>query len=111
CRGQPQFRKIRELIQQDYLGKIKLVNLQFLRRNMTPDKMNISKYAWRVDPVISGGGLFHDIAPHQLDMLYHIFGEVKVARGLSAATNKLYAAADIISGNVLFENGVFFNGT
>lgn len=110
-RGQPQFKKIRELIHQNHLGKIKLVNLRFLRKNMTADKLGITKYAWRVDPVISGGGLFHDIAPHQLDMLYHIFGEVEVARGLSAATNKLYAAEDIVSGNILFENGVFFNGT
>lgn len=110
-RGQPQFRKIRELIQQDYLGEIKLVNLQFLRRNMTADKMVITKYAWRVDPAISGGGLFHDIAPHQLDMLYHIFGEVASANGLSASTNKLYPAADTVSGNILFKKGVFFNGT
>ncbi len=110
-RGQPQFRKIRELIHQNYLGEVKLVNLQFLRRNMTPDKMAITKYAWRVDPVTSGGGLFHDIAPHQLDMLYHIFGEVTLAKGLSAGTNKLYSAADIVSGSVLFKNGTFFNGT
>ena len=110
-RGQPQFKKIRQLIQQNYLGKIKFVHLQFLRRNMTPDKMEISKYAWRVDPVISGGGLFHDIAPHQLDMLFHIFGKVENVRGLSAATNNLYAAEDIVSGNILFKNGVFFNGT
>ena len=109
-RGQPQFIEIKKLIDEGILGEIKLINLRFLRRNMTSDKMKISKYAWRVDPAISGGGLFHDIAPHQLDMLYHIFGKVKVANGLSAGTNKLYAAADNVSGNILFENGVFFNG-
>lgn len=110
-RGQPQFRKIRELIIQGHLGKIKLVNLRFLRKNMKPDRMEITKYAWRVDPAISGGGLFHDIAPHQLDMLFHIFGDVESARGMAAATNELYSAEDIVSGNILFKNGVFFNGT
>ena len=109
-RGQTQFIEIKKLINEGCLGEIKLVNLRFLRRNMTPDKMTISKYAWRVDPAISGGGLFHDIAPHQLDMLVHIFGKVKLANGLSAGTNKLYSAADNVSGNMLFENGVFFNG-
>ena len=78
---------------------------------MTPDRLGITKYAWRVDPAISGGGLFHDIAPHQLDLLYHIFGDVELASGLTAATNQLYAAADTVSGNILFKNGVFFNGT
>lgn len=109
-RGQTQFIEIKRLIKEGILGEIKLVNLRFLRRNVTAEKMKISKYAWRVDPAISGGGLFYDIAPHQLDMLVHIFGKVKLANGLSAGTNKLYAAADNVSGNMLFENGVFFNG-
>jgi predicted dehydrogenase len=109
-RAQPQFMEIKKLINADLLGEIKFVNLRFFRRNMTPEKMLVSKYAWRVDPAISGGGLFHDIAPHQLDMLFHIFGKVKLANGLSAGTNALYAASDHVAGSILFENGIFFNG-
>lgn len=109
-RAQPQFIEIKKLIDEDLLGEIKLVNLRFLRRNMNAEKLSVSKYAWRVDPEISGGGLFHDIAPHQLDMLIHIFGKVKSANALSVGTNKFYAAADHVAGSILFENGIFFNG-
>ncbi|MEO6683616.1 MAG: Gfo/Idh/MocA family oxidoreductase [Ginsengibacter sp.] len=109
-RGQPQFIKIKELIDEDYLGKVKLINLRFFRKNMPADRLTISKYAWRVNPEISGGGLFHDIAPHQLDMLYYIFGKVESANGIACATNNLYAVDDHVSGSILFKNGVLFTG-
>ena len=110
-RGQPQFLRIKELIDEQALGKIKLVNLKFFRKNISAGQLEIPKYAWRVDPAQSGGGLFHDIAPHQLDMFYFLFGAVETVNGLSAHSNALYAAADNICGNILFKNGVLFNGS
>ena len=109
-RAQPQFIKIKQLIDQHIIGKVTEVNLQFYRKNISPDKLEISRYAWRVNSAISGGGLFHDIAPHQLDILYHIFGEVEIANGMSSSDNNLYSAADKVSGNIEFKNGVSFNG-
>ena len=31
--------------------------------------------AWRVDKSVAGGGLFNDLSPHQLDLMYYFFGE------------------------------------
>ena len=109
-RAQPQFLKIKQLIDEDIIGKVTEVNLQFYRKNISPDKLAISRYAWRVDPAISGGGLFHDMAPHQLDILYYYFGAVQQAKGKATSGNQLYSAADKVSGNILFKNGVRFSG-
>jgi len=72
--------------------------------------MSIPKVAWRVNPEIAGGGLFHDLAPHQLDLMYWLFGEPEKAYGYSANQGKLYNADDIVAGNILFHSGVIFNG-
>lgn len=110
-RHQPQFKKIKELIDEKAIGEIKLIDLKFYRKNIKAAQLDISKYAWRVDPSISGGGLFHDIAPHQLDLMYHYFGEIENAHGFSLNTNDLYSAEDIVSGQILFKNKILFNGT
>ncbi len=109
-RAQPQFIKIKSLIDDNFIGKVKLIKLQFYRKNISPQKLAIPKYAWRVNPSISGGGFFHDIAPHQLDMLFYIFGTVHKAEGTAYSGNKLYSAADVVLGKIVFKNGVVFNG-
>ena len=109
-RQQPQFKKIKELIDEKAIGDIKLIGLKFFRKNIKPAQLDISKYAWRVDPLISGGGLFHDIAPHQLDLMYHYFGEIKEANGFAVNRNSLYAADDQVAGQILFENKILFTG-
>lgn len=110
-RQQPQFKKIKELIDEKVIGEIKLIDLKFYRKSIKAAQLDISKYAWRVDPSISGGGLFHDIAPHQLDLMYHYFGEIENAHGFSINTNELYSADDVVSGQILFKNKIVFNGT
>ena len=110
-RAQPRFLKIKELVDEGAIGKIKLVNLKFFRKNVSAGQLEISKYAWRVDPALAGGGLFHDIAPHQLDMVYYLFGAVESVNGIATNSNALYAAADNICGNILFKNKVLFSGS
>ena len=51
------------------------------------------------------------LAPHQLDLMLYFFGEVQRALGVSANQAKLYNADDIISGCLLFESGIVFNGS
>ncbi len=54
--------------------------------------------------------LFFDVAPHQLDLIYHFFGEIDKAQGIALNQKKLYDANDIVAGNILFKNGIIFNG-
>lgn len=110
-REQPFFKKIKELVDQKMIGDVKFARLHFYRKNLSKEELEIPKFAWRVNEAVAGGGLFHDIAPHQLDMMCHLFGEVDKANGFAVNRNKLYKAADIISGNILFKNKILFSGT
>ncbi|MBL0183034.1 MAG: Gfo/Idh/MocA family oxidoreductase [Chitinophagaceae bacterium] len=106
----PLFKKIKELINEKMIGEPGLVYLQFCRPAMTKEELAVEKNAWRVNPAISGGGLFHDLAPHQLDIMFWLFGPATEINGRASNQNKVYAADDTVSGNIQFENGVDFKG-
>lgn len=109
-REQPMFKKIKELISKHAIGKIKLVKLHFSRKPLTAMDLAAPKIAWRVDPNVAGGGLFHDLAPHQVDLLIYFFKDPVISTGLSSCNGDLYAADDIVTGLILFENNIIFNG-
>ncbi len=106
----PMFKKIKDLVNSSAIGKITGVILLFNRPPLTATDLSVEKTAWRMDPQISGGGLFHDLAPHQLDILYWLFGNAKKISGISSRQNDLYAADDTVTADILFENGMAFNG-
>ena len=110
-RAQPLFLKVKELLAQDAIGKIIYAKLDYRRKAATPAEITGSKTAWRYDPAKSGGGLFHDLAPHQLDLMYFLFGDAKSYSGLSSNRLGLYNADDLVTGNILFKSGVQFSGT
>jgi predicted dehydrogenase len=109
-RQQPVFKKIKSIIDENGIGDIKYVNLQFLAAALTAIDLQDPKTKWRVDPTISGGGLFHDLAPHQLDLMLYFFGPIEQASGLSTNHAGLYPADDYVSGVIKFRNNVMFNG-
>jgi len=109
-REQPMFKKIKELLQTKAIGDVRFVNLQFLKSALTAAELEQPKTKWRVDPAIAGGGLFHDLAPHQLDLMLYYFGKIKTASGIALNQGGLYAADDIVSGYIQFDEGVLFQG-
>ena len=54
--------------------------------------------------------MFYDLAPHQLDLVYHFFGKPQQYFGFARNQAGEYAAEDIVTGVMLLENNVFFNG-
>ena len=109
-RGQPLFNKVKELLNEKIIGEIRFAKLEFYKKSLNKEALDIPKVAWRVKPEIAGGGLFHDIAPHPLDLMHWFFGDIEKASGYAANQDKLYPADDIVSGNILFKSGVLFNG-
>jgi predicted dehydrogenase len=109
-RAQPMFLKVKELLANHTIGDIRLVQLKMLQ---PPNPALIAKTAdnWRINPAISGGGLFHDLAPHQLDLMSYYFGAVKNAMGIATKQQQNTEVDDLVTGNILFENGVVFSGT
>jgi len=108
-RALPMFLKIKSLIDEKAIGEIKLVNLRMLQ---TDQSQMIAKTSenWRVDPTISGGGIFFDLAPHQLDLVHYFFGAEKRSCGIATNQAGLYNAEDIVTGSMLLENNIVFNG-
>ena len=107
---QPRFKKVKMLLDANEIGKVRLVNLQLIQYHHSQLTIKTQEF-WRVDPAISGGGLFHDLSPHQLDLIQYFFGEYKEASGFSMNQGGLYAADDLTVGNIFFKNGVVFNGS
>jgi predicted dehydrogenase len=104
-RAQPRFLEIRRLIQNNTLGEIKSAEIRLFQAP-TPGVAD----TWRVNPSISGGGLFHDLAPHQLDLMLYFFGEPKSVKGNSSNRGKNYQADDYVTADIIFGNDVAFHG-
>jgi predicted dehydrogenase len=109
-REQPYFKKIKQLLDEKVIGDTRFARLDFYRKLLSQEELGVPKNAWRVNAAISGGGLFHDLAPHQLDLMYYFFGGIEHASGFSVNQSLLYNADDLVSGNILFKSGVVFNG-
>ena len=108
-RGLPLFNKIKQLVNEGTIGKVKLI----LLRTLQPPVSKIITQTddnWRINPDISGGGLFHDLSPHQLDIMYWIFGAPQQSYVQAANQGKLFNVPDLTMVQLAFANDIYFNG-
>ncbi|MBR9912990.1 MAG: Gfo/Idh/MocA family oxidoreductase [Gammaproteobacteria bacterium] len=105
----PLFEQVKEFIEQGRLGRIRHISIRLL---LPAEQNGIAQTAsnWRIDPRYSGGGLFHDLAPHMLDILCWLFGKPLSCRGRALNQAQAYAAPDFTSVEALFADDIFFNG-
>jgi predicted dehydrogenase len=104
----PLFKKIKALIDENAIGKIRVVAIRTLQ---SPSKNVISKSDnWRTNPSLSGGGLFHDLAPHQLDLMYYFLGTPNSISGQSLNQGKEYNAPDVTTLEAVFQNDILLQG-
>lgn len=108
-RANPYFLKVKEIVESGQIGKVTLVNLKIYKKALSAEQLAVSKNKWRIDPAISGGGLFHDLAPHQIDLMLDIFGTPLHYCGLSNAKGLVHPASRV-SGQILFADDVLFHG-
>jgi 1,5-anhydro-D-fructose reductase (1,5-anhydro-D-mannitol-forming) len=108
-RALPLFKKVKSLLEEQKIGKIKAVIISMLQ---SPTKNIITKTHdnWRVNPALSGGGLFHDLAPHQLDLMYWFFGIPHEVKGRSLHKDKKYEAPDMTSLEAIFPDDIYLTG-
>jgi predicted dehydrogenase len=106
----PLFKKLKELINAKAIGDVHLIRSVLYKTPYTETQLANESVAWRTDPAISGGGIFHDLAPHQLDILYYIFGSAKKVTGIAINQSGKYAADDLVAGDVLFDSNIIFSG-
>jgi predicted dehydrogenase len=108
--AQPLFNKIKLLLNEKVIGEPRFVRSELYKPSLSASELEVPKNAWRVDPVIAGGGLFNDLAPHQFGLMNYFFGQAEKVSGISLNQANLYKADDMVAGNILFKNGVLFNG-
>lgn len=108
-RGQSYFQKVKDLLDKGIIGKPLTVNLRLLVAPKIED-LSPKTLSWRVKPEVSGGGYFIDLAPHQLDILQFLLGEISDIQ--SVVTNQMgrYDAEDAVTASFKFESGTVGTG-
>ncbi|MGV3642237.1 MAG: Gfo/Idh/MocA family protein [Adhaeribacter sp.] len=109
-RALPMFLFIRDLLSQDTVGEVRTVQIR-MWQSPRPALIAQSETNWRLQPELSGGGYFHDLAPHQLDLMLFYFGEPAQYSGFSLNQSGDHLADDHVCGQILFRNTVVVNGS
>jgi predicted dehydrogenase len=109
-RALPMFLYVKELLAKNTIGEIRTVQIR-MWKSLKPDLVANVESNWRVLPELSGGGYFHDLAPHQLDLMLYYFGEPELYHGFSLNQSGINPADDHVCGEILFENNVVVNGS
>jgi predicted dehydrogenase len=104
----PGFLKVKELVESGILGEPLFVSIQLIRPASQSEKENIS---WRVKPDMAGGGIFYDLASHQLDYLDFLFGPIKSVSGFAYNKTGYYEAEDTVVASFMHESGIAGSGT
>lgn len=108
-RALPYFLKVKELLESGVIGNVLTVEVKQYRSPRVSD-LTSSDHTWRVNKDIAGEGYFYDLAPHTLDILDFLLGEITDAKGFSANLGQFYEVKDTISAILKFKSGVIGSG-
>jgi predicted dehydrogenase len=109
-RAVPLFLRIKELIDSRIAGEIRTVQIR-MWQSASPSLVVNTANNWRLQPELSGGGYFHDLAPHQVDLLLFYFGETDRYQGYAVNQSNLSPADDHVCGQLVFKNKIVVNGS
>ncbi|MFY9151106.1 MAG: Gfo/Idh/MocA family oxidoreductase [Prolixibacteraceae bacterium] len=109
-RSLPAFLKVKELIDDEIIGKPMTVNVR-LHKSIPERDLKPETQFWHVNPEIAGAGYFYDLASHQLDYLDFLFGPIIKVYGIAENQAGYYQAEDTVTGTFLFGNGVIGTGS
>lgn len=108
-RALPYFLKVKELLESGVIGNVLTVEVKQYRSPRVSD-LTSSDHTWRINKDIAGEGYFYDLAPHTLDILDFLLGEIADAKGFSANLGQFYEVKDTISAILKFKSGVIGSG-
>jgi predicted dehydrogenase len=100
------FLTVRDRLRAGAIGRVTSVHVQVTAPLLTgPDATN-----WRIDPSISGAGLFFDLGSHCFDLLDFLVGRIIRVEGHSINTAGAYSAEDVTGAAFEFTDGVIGTG-
>ena len=79
-RALPKFIQIKKMLAEGTIGAVCAVTVLLYQRPIEDD---LNGSSWRVKPEIAGGGRFHDVGCHTLDLLDWYFGPIVEAKGIA----------------------------
>ncbi|NEW07477.1 Gfo/Idh/MocA family oxidoreductase [Paenibacillus sp. SYP-B3998] len=107
-RSLPRFNEIKRLLASGVIGEVRLVQtMQLQTQWATGDQV----LPWRIQPELSGGGLFVDLASHTLDILDYLLGPIGEVKGFAANQSGKHQVEDLVTTTYAFESGVIGIGT
>ena len=105
----PLFQKVKALLEAGAIGTAAQVQV-FLAR--TPNaRYHTSPLPWRVQPELSGGGLFVDMGSHQIDLLQYLLGPIARVSGQATNLGGHYPAEDHVMAQWTHAPGISVSGT
>lgn len=108
-RALPYFLKVKELLESGIIGKILTVDIVYYCPPFETD-LNPDLHTWRIQQEIGGNGYFYDLAPHTLDILDFLLGEISEAKGFGTNRAGFYTVDDTVSATFRFQSGVLGTG-
>ncbi|MFD0988614.1 Gfo/Idh/MocA family protein [Mariniflexile jejuense] len=108
-RSLPRFLKIKEWLNNNYIGDVRHINWHFSKPASAIDKSK--NYNWRTDANIAPAGYFDDLASHGLDLFNFLLGDIKEVHGISLNQQNNYTAKDAITACWLHETNVTGSGS
>lgn len=99
------FLKVKELLDGGSVGQPLTAEVRLLRPER-PEDRDPARLPWRLRREVGGEGYFHDLAPHTLDILDFLLGEITDARGCKSNLGGFYDVADTVAASFRFRSGV-----
>jgi predicted dehydrogenase len=102
----PYFLEVKNMVESGRIGEV--INVQ-IRFSVPPRELDYNKtnLPWRLQPDIAGrGGYFYDLAPHQIDLLQDMLGNIIEAEGFCSNMAGLYKVEDTINACFKFDCGI-----
>jgi 1,5-anhydro-D-fructose reductase (1,5-anhydro-D-mannitol-forming) len=95
------FQIVHDRLRNGAIGRLTSVHVQI----SAPLLSGADRTNWRVDPAVSGAGLFFDLGSHCFDLLDFLVGRIARVTGYSINTAAAYAAEDVTVAAFEFDGG------
>ncbi|KRF02420.1 oxidoreductase [Paenibacillus sp. Soil766] len=106
-RGLPKFVEIKRILDSGAIGEVRFVQTTYLQPMRDYEE---GLEPWRIQPELSGGGLFVDLASHALDILDYLLGPIGEVKGFASNQAGKQKVEDIVTTSYAFESGVMGTG-
>jgi 1,5-anhydro-D-fructose reductase (1,5-anhydro-D-mannitol-forming) len=108
-RALPRFRRVKEIVESGQIGSVRFAQVT-MHRPPSDAELRKGPVPWRLNPAVSGGGHFVDLACHTLDLLAWILGPVQDVRAIACNQAGLYPAEDTVAASFRWTCGAAGTG-